>query len=149
MIKKMLNRKKTGAHIHLRRRSIYLLFVLFLVVMIHLLSCEQLMEKDITDEFPELLAPADNQRSLYTTQTFWWEEINGARAYNLQIVSPSFESVENVVIDTTITKNKITVNLYYGKFAWRVRAKNASYYSQFSGRSLEIDSLLVGSSKNK
>jgi hypothetical protein len=116
--------------------------LLILVVVLIISSCEDLVEKDITDSELILVAPGDNLRTPYSTQTFWWEEFEGARAYTLQVVSPSFESIELIFADTTITKNKFTLNLLPGKFEWRVKAQNGYYSGKYSTRTLQIDSTL-------
>lgn len=120
--------------------NVMLLFVLTFAANTLFSSCDDLIEKDISKKELILIAPGDNLRTSVATQTFWWEEVDGARTYNLQIVSPSFESVEIVLADTILSKNKFVINLFPGKFEWRLKAQNGSYESAFVVRSLEIDS---------
>jgi hypothetical protein len=124
----------------LSKPNVILLFALAFVATKLFSSCEDIIERDIANKELIVIAPGDSLRTSIATQTFWWEELEGARTYNLQIVSPSFESVEVVLADTVVTKNKFVINLFPGKFEWRLKAQNGSYESAFVTRSLEIDS---------
>lgn len=119
----------------------FLIFLTSAMVFI-ISSCEDITEKNITNNELVLLAPGDNIRTAHATQTFWWEGVDGASVYNLQIVSPTFESIEILVADTIITKNKFTVNLFPASFEWRVRAMNGSFQTQYVQRILQIDSTM-------
>lgn len=126
-------------------RKLFVLFLLsavFIGIAFLASSCEDLVEKNITDSELILLAPADNLRTVFSTQTFWWEEFYGARTYTLQVVSPSFEAIEIVLADTILTKNKFSLNLFPGKFEWRVKAENGSYSGKYCLRTLQIDSTM-------
>jgi hypothetical protein len=140
MIKQIPNRKDIDT-MRIDNKTVSLLVVM-ISCMASLSSCEDIIEKDITKKELVLIAPGDNLRTSIASQTFWWEELAGARTYNLQIVSPSFESVETVLADTVLTKNKFLINLYPGKFEWRLKAQNGSYESAYILRSIEIDSTL-------
>jgi hypothetical protein len=119
-----------------------LVFILPLIMLFGLCSCEDFIEKNISGDEMILIAPGDNMRTSFATQTFWWEDVDGATSYNLQIVSPSFESVGRLIADTIVLKNKFAINLFPGSFEWRVRAQNGSYKTPFVQRNLEIDSTL-------
>jgi hypothetical protein len=116
--------------------------VVLLISLMFLLSCEDITEKDISNEELVLLAPGENLRTSIATQTFWWEELDGASSYNLQVVSPSFEYVEVLLADTVLTENQFTINLFPGRFEWRVKAQNGYYTTPFVMRSLQIDSTM-------
>jgi hypothetical protein len=118
------------------------IIILALISTLTFISCEDLTVKNITDKELVVIAPGDNLRTSFSTQTFWWEELDGAAAYNLQIVSPSFESVEILLADSILTKNKFTINLFPGRFEWRVKAVNGSFQTPFIVRSLQIDSTM-------
>jgi hypothetical protein len=115
----------------------------FFFIMISLItSCEELIEKDISKKELVLIAPGEDIRTAVATQTFWWEDLAGALTYNLQIVSPSFDYVERVIADTIVVKNKFSINLFPGRFEWRIKAQNGSYETSFVVRTLEIDSTM-------
>ena len=97
-------------------------------------SCyEAVTEKVLTNEKITLLAPTNNLISTDSNATFYWNEVNGATKYQLQIVSPKFDSISKVYADTIITKNLFLFSLNKGKkYQWRVRAKNSSSETEFS-----------------
>ena len=120
----------------------FVVCVLLFGSLLFVVSCEDIFEKNISSKELLLIAPGDSLRTSFSTQTFWWEELDGALTYTLQVVSPSFASVEKVLADTTLKKNKFTLNLYPGKFEWRVRAENGSFKSAYITRAIQIDSTM-------
>jgi hypothetical protein len=111
-----------------------------LFVMIIFTSCKDIIVMDISDEKVVLLSPYDHLESYSSTQTFWWEYVEDAEKYQLQVVSPDFVQTETLVLDTLITKDQFLYNLIPGKYQWRVRALNSVYSTDFTIFSLQIDS---------
>lgn len=111
-------------------------------IFLSLISCDDFFEKDLEGKEVEIISPGDSLKTQYSTQKFWWEELDGASFYNLQIVSPSFDKVEKVLIDTSLTETKFTFTLYPGTFQWRVRPANGSSEGDYQIRSIEIDTTL-------
>ena len=107
-----------------------------------LCNCEDFFEKDLAGKEVVIVAPSDLLTTQYTTQNFWWEKLDGALTYNLQIATPSFDNLEKVLVDTNVSINKFTFSLYPGKFQWRIRPANGSSNGQYIVRSLEIDTTL-------
>ncbi|MDP4209203.1 MAG: hypothetical protein Q8928_10355 [Bacteroidota bacterium] len=105
-------------------------------------GCDDIFEKDLSGKKIVLLAPSDSLKTELTTTTFWWEKLDGALSYNLQVVSPSFNHVEKILADTTVTVNKFTLTLYPGKFEWRIKALNGSSQTAYFLRSMEVDSTM-------
>jgi hypothetical protein len=105
-------------------------------------SCKDIFEPDISGRNVVLVAPGDMVTTNSNSQTFWWEEVEDALNYDLQIVSPSFTATEKMIIDTTISTNKFMLTLYPGMFEWRVKAMNGSSQTLFSSRILTIDSTM-------
>ncbi len=101
-------------------------------------GCQTFFEEDITDQKVLLLAPGNNIETDIATQTFWWNQIEGASNYRLQVVTPSFESVESVILDTLTEANRFTKALYPSGFQWRVRAENSGFITDWSERKLLV-----------
>ena len=118
-------------------RTKYLLIIitnLFLIV-----SCEEILEKPLDEKKVVLLAPRDHLVTTDSVQLFYWQEMEGALRYQLEIVSPDFNSIERLIEDTTISKLQFQKKLLPGKYQWRVKAKNESTISlQGNAWSLEI-----------
>jgi hypothetical protein len=80
------------------------------------------------------MSPADKSLLTEKKVTFWWNLIDGATKYNLQVVSPSFANPTKVIYDQWGTSNSVTVDLAAGNYEWRVKAANSDNqtgYSQF------------------
>lgn len=109
------------------------LFIL-LVLCFTLYACEgSITEKSLTNEQVSLTAPVDNLITTDSIPTFYWEQLDGATLYQIQIVSPKFDSIIRVYADTTISRNLFPFSLNKGKkYQWRVKAKNNSSSSNYS-----------------
>lgn len=119
----------------------------FIIIITSLVSCDDFIEDDIQSETVSLLAPANNLTTIQLTHTFWWDWLEGAEMYQMQLVEGSFSSVTQFLLDTTISTNKFEYTLYPGSFQWRVRGLNngsETYYTTFT---LNIDSSLDISSQ--
>lgn len=95
-------------------------------------ACKAIMEPSISDRKVVLLAPADMTKSTSYTLSFWWEPVEDALSYNLQVVGGSFNNISTLVADTVIRTNKFILNLKPGDYEWRVSAQNGSSQTQFS-----------------
>jgi predicted phage tail protein len=108
--------------------------------MLIIAGCSDLLEKDIENKIVYVNAPPDSLRTTIVTQTFWWNFIEGADYYNLQIVSPRFDYIERMVLDTTVTNNKFQFTLVPGVYEWRVSAFNSGYATPYTVSTLFVDS---------
>lgn len=115
--------------------------ILFTVILLFCLTgCDEIIEIDISREQVMLLTPADSLKTDKLAQTFRWTPLKGARAYNLQIASPSLKSPGIFFVDTTVTKEFLTLTLQPGKFEWRIKAINGGYETAIQSRIFQIDS---------
>ncbi|TAJ09153.1 hypothetical protein DMA11_20665 [Marinilabiliaceae bacterium JC017] len=102
-------------------------------------SCDDIMEEDITGEKPVVLSPGQQSKINSEKVTFWWEVLNGAEKYCMQVVKPDFENIEMLVVDTLIDVNKFTASFQHGKYEWRLRAENGGYSTVYVYRSFSVD----------
>ncbi|MFD2162266.1 hypothetical protein ACFSJU_07665 [Paradesertivirga mongoliensis] len=110
--------------------------VLFCLLLLS--SCSEFIEKDLDDSKVFLTSPGDNHETNKYNQTFWWEPIDNA-SYRLQIASPSFTNIAELLIDTLIKgNNKFSITLDPGEYEWRVRAENSGTSGLYSTRSLVV-----------
>jgi len=121
-------------------------FILIIVALF--LSCDDFFEEELDDKTVTLIAPSDALSTSNSSFTFWWDEVDGASKYNLQIVSPDFNGIEKLVLDTNITNTQFEVQLYPGDFEWRVKAFNGASETSFTTYSLKVDSSLNLSGAN-
>lgn len=111
-----------------------------LILMLIMSGCEDVIEPNISTERVVLLSPPDSLVSTLVLQTFWWEEVEGADYYTLQIVSPAFTNIIQLITDTTLYSTKFNYSLLPGTYEWRVKAVNFGYETSFTVHRLTIDS---------
>ena len=120
----------------MKKQFIYISILLFLIIT----ACNDIFVMDISDSNVELLAPHNNLETTISTNTFWWNYVEDATRYQLQIATPDFIQTERLILDTTISMNQFLFNLVPNKYEWRVRAVNSVYASEFTVYSLVVDS---------
>ncbi len=118
----------------MRNPSIYIVLVLLTI------GCSDIFVNDISESKVVLLAPHNNLETTISTNTFWWDYVEDAEKYQLQIATPDFIQTERLILDTTISGNQFLFNLNPNKYEWRVRALNSVYETEYSVHSLVIDS---------
>jgi hypothetical protein len=107
------------------------LFTLLLLTAI-LSSCKEFIEPSISKRTVNLNAPADNYQSTSYNINFWWDGVDDALYYRLQVVSPKFDAIGNLVLDTLIRGTKFLQTLDPGTYQWRVRAENGSTQTAYT-----------------
>jgi hypothetical protein len=104
--------------------SKYSLGVLMTVV---LAACAVFTVPNIETSIVVPVAPANGIKTVTQTQTFFWNYIDGADGYDLQIVSPRFDSIAQFILDTNIIKNSFVYTLLPGHYEWWVIGYNSAY----------------------
>ncbi|CAN5289242.1 hypothetical protein BH09BAC6_BH09BAC6_28330 [soil metagenome] len=108
------------------------LFLLLLSIPILFTSCKDIIEPSISKRGVTLQAPVNAYQSNSYKTNFWWDPVEDALTYRLQIVTPKFDSVAALIMDTIVKKNVFAVNLSPGKYQWRVMALNGSSQTVYS-----------------
>jgi hypothetical protein len=114
-------------------------FFLSITLITALFSCSAIFEEPIDDEHVIVITPGDSTKSLVYGVTFWWNPVEDATKYNLQIVSPNFNDLTSVILDTNIAGTKFTYSLDPGTYQWRIRAFNSSSETAYTTRTLLVD----------
>ena len=120
-------------------KVIFLSFIFFITLFLS--SCQDIFMADLSAKEVILLAPADQVSMDDAELTFWWEEVEGAEFYKLQVVSPSFEATQKLLLDTLLQGNQFIKTLYPDTFAWRVKAINSGSESAFFSAQFYVNSL--------
>lgn len=102
-------------------------------------ACKDIVVDDISGKTVAVLAPANNTKTPLNAITFWWEVVDGAEKYNIQIVKPDFNAIQVLVADTNVIGNKYTRSLSPGVYQWRIKATNASGSTPYTVYNLTID----------
>ncbi len=115
--------------------------IIFIGVLILLFACQKdFIVKDITGKTLVVNAPANNTVTPINAVTFWWEELDGAEKYNIQVVKPNFTAIQQLIADTNVTGNKLTLSLSPGIYQWRIKATNNGGSTAYQVFNLKIDS---------
>ena len=123
--------------------KLYRLFVAALLVPMSFLMlsrCSEIFEVELDGATVEVIMPVDSLVTPVAMQSFWWESVDGASHYLIQVVSPRFDSVLTAVVDERVDTNKFETTLEPGEYQWRVKAKNSASESPWITHSLFIDS---------
>jgi hypothetical protein len=114
------------------------ILALFLLAPNLFTSCSDFFETNIEDMEITVYAPADGFVSQTQSVNFWWELLDGATHYQLQIVTPSFEEVWRVAADTIMTENQLLLVLNPGTYQWRIRGFNSAYSTAYATYSFTV-----------
>jgi len=110
----------------------FYLFSVLAAALFGLAACEDIIEPSISKSQVHLEAPTDQYLSTSYTLNFWWDEVDHALNYHLQVVTPSFAAPGSLVLDTIVTGYKFSYNLNPGTYQWRVMAENGSSQTAYS-----------------
>jgi len=122
-----------------KKKTFILLFLLFTIIGIFWSCTKDFVVVNIKDKYVTVLAPGDNISTPNNAITFWWEEMDGAEKYNIQIVKPNFTSVQQLITDTNVTGTKFNYSLSPGTYQWRIKGVNNGGSSNFTTYNLKID----------
>lgn len=113
-----------------------------LVAALAFISCEHdFIEDDLTGKIVSIIAPADNDTVQSAAPLFWWNEIDGARSYRVQIVYPDFSAPQQLLYDTAVEGDRFFPALAPGStYYWRIRPENGSSEGDWIVRRLTVDS---------
>ncbi|MES2063504.1 MAG: hypothetical protein V4456_16365 [Bacteroidota bacterium] len=95
-------------------------------------SCKEFIEPSLEKRVINPKAPSENYQSPKYTITFWWDGLEDATSYQLQVVTPDFKFPGSLLLDTVVSKESFSFNLDPGNYQWRVRALNGSSQTAFS-----------------
>lgn len=108
----------------LKPLSLYLLFCT--PALLWLTSCNDIIEPSITNQHVILEAPTNDYQSNSYAINFWWNAVDHALSYHLQVVTPNFKAPGGLVLDTIVPSSRFSYTLSPGDYQWRVMAENGS-----------------------
>jgi hypothetical protein len=101
-------------------------------------ACHDILEEDISQDAIILRTPPAAFATQETEIVFWWEFLDGATSYQILITSPDYQNPTTLLLDSTVTKDKLTFTLPVGDYEWCVRGKNSGYETEYACRKLFI-----------
>jgi len=106
--------------------------ILTFLIVLGLASCREFIEPSIKDSRVALQAPGNGYQSTKYAVNFWWDRVDGALTYRLQVVTPSLDTIGALILDTLVKTNTFTMSLDPGRYQWHVRAENGSSKTAYS-----------------
>lgn len=102
--------------------------VLFLCSLMALMSCEDVIEKDISNDTVLSISPQNGATIESNVVNFQWEEIDGADDYRIQV----YGADQAISLDSLVSGSHFAAALLEGSYQWRIRAENSAYNSVYS-----------------
>lgn len=102
--------------------------LLILISMTLMLSCDDILEEDITNDLVQTISPIEGVIIEGNTIQFSWRALDGADDYRIQII----KSNQGYEIDSLVTTNTFTYIIDPGAYQWRVRGENFAYKTAFT-----------------
>lgn len=118
----------------------YKILLLTSMMALFAVSCNEVFEQDIAGKSVSIISPADGYSSPSNQVVFWWNKLDGADWYNLQIVKPSFSNVQTLIVDTNVVGESFSWLLSFGEYEWRIRPENSAYIGDYVVRSFSVES---------
>ncbi|MDR1755732.1 MAG: hypothetical protein LBR65_02070 [Culturomica sp.] len=112
--------------------------VLILLAITTVWACEDVFEKDISDDRLVIVAPTADAETTEKEQLFLWEELEGADSYLLRIVTPSFETAARCLVDTVVQVNRFEYSLPAGVYEWSLQGCNSAWRTATQKQKLTI-----------
>ena len=102
--------------------------ILILLMAITTVACEDVLQKNITDDTLQIVYPLSNASINSNAVNFQWNNLTGASNYRVQVMAAN----ASIVVDSLVTKNNLNIPLSEGTYQWRVRAENNAYTSTYT-----------------
>ncbi len=117
------------------------------VFVLGLVGCEDILEvPDISEQSVNLLAPSDGSVLDDNAVNLNWEDMEEATGYRVQVVSPSFESAAQILLDSVVEidtlgylPTQLQQNLLNGSYEWRVKAFNSGFETLYTSNGFQVN----------
>ncbi|MBN2664641.1 MAG: hypothetical protein JXR68_13410 [Bacteroidales bacterium] len=105
-------------------KSSFTHFICFLFLGSIVLSCDEIIDPDISKEKVFLFSPVDSATITTNAVLFTWDPVYGAAKYRLELVSPLYNKPVTVILDTFLTATQFSLQVTKGIYQWTVTAYN-------------------------
>src|SRR5690606_18134155 len=101
---------------------------LYLLMAITLVSCEDILEEDISGDMVQLIFPMEGVEVTNNVVNFQWMSLKGADSYRIQI----YNSGQGIVLDSLAEGTNFVYPLNPGEYQWRIKGKNFAYQTEYT-----------------
>ncbi|QXP58406.1 hypothetical protein [Olleya sp. HaHaR_3_96] len=102
--------------------------ILIILVLLFTISCDDILEEDISDDLVQITSPINNITLIGNTVNFTWQPLNGADSYRIQISELS----QNIILDSLVSTSNFSYVMNSGSYQWRIKAENFSYQTDYT-----------------
>ncbi len=122
----------------MRKRRLTAPLTLFLL----LTGCSDIFVEDLEQEHLPVHIP--QQQHVYPAGLieFWWEQVLDSDRYYIQLVKPSFDLPESLLLDTLVVSTKFKWSLLPGPHELRIKACNSATCTEWNTIPFLVDSLV-------
>lgn len=103
-------------------------YLLFTLTLLSIISCDDILEEDITNLMMEIISPSQGSTIEGNTVTFSWQTLSGADDYRIQVLTDN----QAYVLDSLVSSNNFVYALDPGTYQWRVKGENFAYATQYT-----------------
>lgn len=101
------------------------LFSCLLFVILLFTQCSDLFETDISRKKIKIMGPSNKMETKLKDIQFVWEGDADIKQYNMQVVTPNYTLIQNIIADTTLKGTKFLLkNMATGKYSFRIVGYN-------------------------
>jgi hypothetical protein len=100
----------------------------FTLLLLTVISCEDILEEDITNDIINPISPTEGTVVESNIVNFQWNILDGADNYRVQL----FDNNGVIVLDSVVSQTNLTHPVSSGDYKWRVRGENFGYQSTYS-----------------
>jgi len=115
----------------------YIIPITFFISLIFI-ACSDILEEDLREKTITLNSPQNQDTLIDYSVNFWWEELDGATEYRVQIVQGSFTTPISLILDSIFTYSMFDLTLVPGEYEWQVKAVNGSTETPYVKRAFFI-----------
>ncbi len=90
----------------------------------HFVVVEGDLDPDISEGTVTYFSPRDSVEIEEGSIIFLWDRLNDARRYRFQLVTPGFDAISAIVLDTVTVADQLSVDVDSGNYQWRVFGVN-------------------------
>jgi len=123
----------------MKRKINNLTNVSLLLCLLVFAACKDIIKNDLSNTQLQIQTPPDNFRTNNFSLTFVWDQLKDAEYYHLQIATPRFDSMQQLLLDTLVSNTNYTFTLNPGKYQWRIRAENSGSSTSYITRTIFVD----------
>lgn len=101
---------------------------LYLLMVITLVGCEDILEEDISGDMVQLIFPLEGAEVANNVVNFQWISLRGADSYRIQI----YNSGQGIVLDSVTEGANFVYPLNSGEYQWRIKGENFAYQTEYT-----------------